>query len=357
MPGRGSRRLFGCVAAAALATFCYDLDTDTISWSLAQIARACVFAPLDDAVAPAIDALESRAWASWEARRLSELRPPMAVPEHTLNQTFIVPDLSRPFVVRCLLCGSAALGSDAGDTRTSFTAWLSEAPVGDVFVDYHANASAAALGDALVPRARAKLRDVVADIERGGSAKLASELIFRAHPELLERLSLTERLAPLFGDAIGAFSPHRLGRTLTVPVFMAKGQPGARTDLHSEPIANAVLMLRGLKRWTLVPPEESHVLRPALSPDGRAYFASAVAPEAAAAHLGRVRRYELEVRAGDFLWVPTWYWHRVDYVDNVTALSVSLFHVRARQLLGSAPLLATLMFPNLLKELVGWKTQ
>ena len=66
----------------------------------------------------------------------------------------------------------------------------------------------------------------------------------------------------------------------------------------------------------------------------------------------------LNARAqGDVLWVPTWTWHRVDYLPNVTALSVSLFHVRAEQLAAAQPLLTAAMVPALLKELVGWKTQ
>ena len=34
---------------------------------------------------------------------------------------------------------------------------------------------------------------------------------------------------------------------------------------------------------------------------------------------------------GDAVWVPTWTWHRVDYIDGVTALSASLFHPRHEQ--------------------------
>ena len=55
--------------------------------------------------------------------------------------------------------------------------------------------------------------------------------------------------------------------------------------------------------------------------------------------------------------VPTWTWHRVDCLPNITALSASLFHVRAAPLLTAAPLFTALVVPNMLKELVGWKTQ
>ena len=59
---------------------------------------------------------------------------------------------------------------------------------------------------------------------------------------------------------------------------------------------------------------------------------------------------------GDALYVPTWWWHRVDYTFQ-ESFTVSLFHVRVDQLLGNNPLFAAVLLPNLLKELIGWKTQ
>ena len=69
------------------------------------------------------------------------------------------------------------------------------------------------------------------------------------------------------------------------------------------------------------------------------------------------RRYEIETIAGDVLWVPTWTWHRVDYLPGVSAVSASLFHVKMDQIASLNPLFAGLLMPNLAKELVGWKTQ
>ena len=42
-------------------------------------------------------------------------------------------------------------------------------------------------------------------------------------------------------------------------------------------------------------------------------------------------------QAGDALWVPTWTWHRVDYIEGVTALAASLFHVRCEQIATHPP--------------------
>ena len=134
--------------------------------------------------------------------------------------------------------------------------------------------------------------------------------------------------------------------------------PGVRTDLHSEPIGNVMLRLSGRKRWTLAPANASRQLRPRLSPDGRAYFFANRSWESRLD--GGVPHWEVETRAGDLLWVPTWTWHAVDYAplgDDRAALSVSLFHFRAAQFATANSLFSALAVPNIVKEVVGWKTQ
>lgn len=109
-----------------------------------------------------------------------------------------------------------------------------------------------------------------------------------------------------------------------------------------------------------MPSDQSYRLRPSLAPDGRAFFCTRRAHGAGgvdALAAAGATHYEVEQRPGDVLWVPTWTWHRVDYLPNVTALSVSLFHLRAEQLAAAQPLLTAAMVPSLFKELVGWKTQ
>ena len=197
--------------------------------------------------------------------------------------------------------------------------------------------------------------------------------------------------------------------------------PSPRTDLHKEPIGNMVCQLAGRKRWLLVAPEESSHLMPRLSVDGcasarvygyherplspfapharsdvraytalsysvgsnlctssrpsaagafvfvpflrprkcrRAYFQSAHPPESVGERIAHVRqRWTVDTGPGDVLWVPTWTWHRVDYLPGETALSASIFHFRPEQFLWSDPMSSLLILPNILKELIGWKTQ
>ena len=99
-------------------------------------------------------------------------------------------------------------------------------------------------------------------------------------------------------------------------------------------------------------------MRSTLSKDGRAYFVSSVPPtEDPEVSLRHVTRWTVETDSGDALWVPTWTWHRVDYLPGHIALSASLFHFRFEQVARHNPLFSVLALPNVIKELVGWKTQ
>lgn len=236
--------------------------------------------------------------------------------------------------------------------RATWTAeWLSESPGrGDMPVDFFTDAREAII----TPDARAPLREVVANITAGGAQKLATEMVFRAEPAAvgaLAELSLGAKLGRQY------FTPAMLGTILTMPLFMARGDErrAPRTDMHCEPIANAVLMLEGSKRWTLLAPEHSHLVSPQVSPDGRAYFYARI--PAGDPAFGRLPRHEVRTYGGDVLFVPTWTWHRVDYDDGVLAIAVSLFHFRPFDFGFNHPTYAALLVPNLVKELFGLKKQ
>ena len=107
------------------------------------------------------------------------------------------------------------------------------------------------------------------------------------------------------------------GISLTGLVFLSRGTAAGtqeagttRTDMHCEPIANIVFQLHGQKRWTLVAPEFSGLLRPRISPDGRAYFFSELDPLDPTA-LAHVPRHEVVTNPGDILFIPPWTWHQV----------------------------------------------
>jgi gentisate 1,2-dioxygenase len=71
-----------------------------------------------------------------------------------------------------------------------------------------------------------------------------------------------------------------------------------------------------------------------------------------------VPRYVHTVRKGDAIYVPTWTWHRVDYISSEeVAISGSLFHFRPLDFFRLNPLHATMILPNLIMEMTGLKAQ
>jgi len=260
------------------------------------------------------------------------------------------PDLTRPFRI------SGFMPED----HLKMVDLIREKPYGDLIIDYFTDARQVNT----VPDGRAPLREIVANISRGNSyAKFGSEMLFREHPELLHHLPL-DRVKKVTGD--GYIDTSLIGDFLTIPVFMAHGHEGngaerrepratPRTDLHCEPIANVVIQVTGSKLWTLYPPQSSRSLRPKISPDGRAYIFSARDP--GDEDLQTIERYSVVLEEGDAMFLPSWTWHRVDYLPGVTALSVSFFHVRIKDMFTNNPIFALVTFPNMLKEFFGVKMQ
>lgn len=239
---------------------------------------------------------------------------------------------------------------------------------------------------ALTPNAEAPIKDIVANITKGHPLKIGTQLMVQTYPELIQEVAPFDIVTMLFGDhfspthVVGAFGLSFLPALTTVPLFVANSSPkrnrqnGDRqnpfTALHCEPIGNVAVQLDGQKQWTLVSPNYSLWVKPTISPDGRAFFASGMTLEK---ELSRVPRYHATTHAGDAMWVPTWTWHRVDYSpaeesvgkevgyevkpSDHLAIGASLFHLRPKDFVQNNPLFAFLVIPNLLKEVLQFKTQ
>jgi Cupin-like domain len=259
---------------------------------------------------------------------------------------------------------------------------------------------------ALTPDGSAPLRDIVANITRGLPHKIATQLLVQTYPDLMHEIAPLDIVSLLFGTsyftpaAVQGSGPWRLLPALTtVPLFIAssnvrsikdtatknrgdvsthidrtKSQATGKaqtlksqtpyTALHCEPIGNIAVQLSGRKQWTLISPQFSRGLRPAMAPDGRAYFASWISTNDDYS----VPYYTAETQAGDAIWVPTWTWHRVDYtsatpLDSATdqeediAVGASLFHFRPLDFVVNNPLYAVLILPAMFLELIGYNTQ
>jgi Cupin-like domain len=277
---------------------------------------------------------------------------------------------------------------------------------------------------AITPDGIGTIQDIVTNITyRNAPHKIATQLLVQTFPELIQEVAPVEIVTSLFGsyftpNAIRGSGPMQLFPAFTtVPLFIANSHPSSdlvetsaqslsstpptttsHTTLHSEPIGNVAVQLSGEKLWTLLQPEYSKYLRPYIAPDGRAFFASSlpiseiiqpttnsVTTNGTDSHnRRRIPYYQAITQAGDALWVPTWTWHRVDYVvsssssssasnsnslveqqqnyaaqpaQNRIAIGASLFHFRPMDFIQNNPLYALLIFPAILFELIGHNAQ
>lgn len=238
---------------------------------------------------------------------------------------------------------------------------------------------------ALTPDAKAPLSAIVSNITQGFPHKIGSQKLVQDRPDLIREVAPIDVVTVLFGDhfspqSLEGWGPWKLFPPLTtVPLFVAgKRLPPAHTGgaaaapplspssttatddeeedphtaLHCEPIGNVAVQLSGWKEWTLVAPEHWHLVRPHRSPDDRAFFASGGWDDRL------VPTYRATTSAGDALWVPTWTWHRVTYpAHSDIAIGASLFHFRPYDFVVRNPVLAALIVPSLILELVGYNTQ
>lgn len=334
-----------------------------IKWSIAQLV------PI-----PRVgQQLQEAAWEYWEHshvlpddRDSSFYNPPIPlvnVQDHKedlitfLEQTYGADWRRRPLLLKGLWEASVL---KYGERKLSLEGLLQEKLTIPFFTD-------ARIKGALTPDGHAPVGEIVANITKGKPHKIGSQLILETYPNLIEEVAPLHIVTKLFGNY---FTPDRLEGTgpfhilpalTTVPLFIANGNNNNKLDdsetqpftaLHCEPIGNIAVQLSGRKRWTLVQPEYSFLIKPSTSPDGRAFFASW------ADRYDHVPTYSAITESGDAIWVPTWTWHRVDYLESEDiAIGASLFHFRFLDYITSNSLFAGLMIPALFWEMIGINTQ
>lgn len=263
----------------------------------------------------------------------------------------------------------------------------------DIHIPYFSDATVVG---ALQPDAHDSISNIVQSMLDGKPHKIGSQLLVQEHPELLPEVAPLEFLQELFGNHFTQNhimgTPNRTGwrswfpGTTTVPVFIANTSPLQTPDhtmneqtcyvdskpftgLHCEPIANVAVQLWGSRTWTLVDPQHSFQLRPSIAKDGRSFFATQITT---AELETQIPRYQITTTPGDAVWLPTWTYHKVDYVyhsdepstshdetlhEHQLSIGASLFHFRPVEYVRKNPLYALLLIPALVKELAGIKTQ
>ena len=383
----------------------YSFVHSSIMWSLAQMVKSLSTSTFaDGALWAAADEWEASAWEGWERLRVVETsnteQPDILdVPTIDLRScnegACSSPNSSRSkltasevkalagddFLSKPLLLRGLWSDKELADPRRrlSIRGMQNHAELANLSVPFYADATKSGYA-ALKPNGLAPLSEIVYNItELKGSQKIGSQLLVETHPSLIKEVAPNDIVTELFGSHFdissikgsGPFGFNIFPATTTVPVFLAGSQAASsrpdadatktsRTDLHCEPIGNVAVQLHGSKVWTLVDPKQSTLLKPSVSRHGRAFYYSNMDPLDPNA-LAHVRHYKVITTAGDGLWVPPWMWHRVDYISNgdeaEPALAASLFHFRPLDFGANNPLFASLMIPNLLKEILGRNTE
>jgi hypothetical protein len=354
MPAASTRRFPPLGIVALLIASAVGILARTIDGEWYYLATLWAIAQWMPAESSMRHSLQLMAWTHWEEeassssfsmRALKEDIPTVNVQEHLpddllphLERTFGKDWRRRPLLLQNLWTPSQLNDDDVNNARRrlSLHGLLQE----NLVIPYFTNATK---DDALTPDGRAPVRDIVANISRGGPQKIGTQLLVQAFPELIAEVAPTQILTTLWGDY---FQPHHVRgmgpfglfpALTTVPVFVASGSvssssssredniDAAKTDnsnssdrtiqrcraaaaytaLHCEPIGNVAVQLSGRKHWVLVQPEYSFLIRPATSPDGRAFFASWATSRGDDYNLmDRVLTYTAITQAGDAIWVP-----------------------------------------------------
>lgn len=325
------------------------------SWSLIQIFRSIFGRRL---LTNSFNSLEEEIWNKWEINNLTlkENEYILKIPTITsLNEISNV-NLARPFIIKNL---------SNHDMLT--LSHLTSSPMSELTIDYFIDARR----KNTVPDSRGKVGDIINKIIQGGPEKIGTQMIVEHFPDIVVQfVDQNPWLRNIFGDQ-RVEEWRKLSSIVTFPIFISRGRENSitqklstietssgttRTDLHCEPISNVVVQTVGSKKWTLVEPEYSYLLKPTISPDGRAYFYSSLDPFNPNS-LKNIPHYEVITEEGDIIYVPTWTWHRVDYNPNIIAVSLSIFQFIATDFIHNNPLYAITLIPNLIKEAIGLKMQ
>jgi len=154
-------------------------------------------------------------------------------------------------------------------------------------------------------------------IDRLGAAGRSNDIYMVAQNRALQRTRLREVLEDLAppGDL---FDPQRIGGGVSLWI----GPAGTVTPLHHDTTNNLFCQMVGRKRFWLVSPLEAALLEGA-----RGFYAGVRAEEIRERpELAGVRVHEVELAAGEALFIPAGWWHEVTALD--VSVSVSLLHFR-----------------------------
>lgn len=172
------------------------------------------------------------------------------------------------------------------------------------------------------PLAMALLNDsVLSGEDQGDPTSVYVAFESRLMQELDERLG---------GRLSAAIWEHRLQNLCGIfggygsEVFMGRG-PLVGSILHSAMMPNLFLQTTGTRMWTLISPKYSQMLRPFQS------LGYSIAPHpvtdwgtlSRTDTFARIPRLQTEIRRGDVILAPAWWWHEIRNPNNGTTIGFS----------------------------------
>ncbi len=163
------------------------------------------------------------------------------------------------------------------------------------------------------------MRELVADIRRGGRTYARFDPIVEKLPELKKDIDL-EALGSLrnlvsFGAAYECFL----------------GGPGTRTLLHNALPANLFVMVQGSKRWQLFPTDYTPVIQPPASRGAYNYsHVDVSAPDTERyPAFPYIDAWEAIIHEGDVLYNPPFMWHEVTNLSESIGMGYRYTHLGA----------------------------
>lgn len=130
-------------------------------------------------------------------------------------------------------------------------------------------------------------------------------------------------------------------------LFLSK--MGSFTAMHNEIEQFINLQVEGKKKWILVDPQDSELVMPLKSTNVLNYYSIlSLNKNIFQKLIVKVPRYEIIVEEGDFLFVPSWYWHSVESLTN--SFSISLRYIHLDSIFHKLFFPKNILFVNVLKS-------
>lgn len=144
--------------------------------------------------------------------------------------------------------------------------------------------------------------------------------IISTHPDLFDDLQ------PYWDNLLNRLNNQYLVHIVNLFIgYTDKNSKTTGSNMHCGGSGNFFCMIKGEKHWTLIDPKYSYLLKGRVSESGIHGQTLFDMPDTSLEELPEIftniPRYEIKMEAGDLLWNPPWWWHRI---TNSTGESIGV---------------------------------